>query len=87
VRPMQNSGKMAVFPNPAIDNIYIQTNSIKGKASMRIVDAGGKLIKEEQLLLTGNNSFSIDIKFLPKGNYYITIGNSNGKQTAMFSKY
>lgn len=87
VKPVNSLEKIVVFPNPAIDNIYIQSSGINGNASISIVDAMGKLIKEERLFLSGNNSFSIDIKFLPKGNYYMTIINNVKKQTAMFSKY
>ncbi|MGB3605853.1 DUF7619 domain-containing protein [Psychroserpens sp.] len=66
-----------VFPNPAKDNITIQTNQNSfGNITVSIVDIQGKLILESQI--SEVQRFDIDISAIQSGLYFVKL-NSNGK--------
>ncbi|MDQ6843831.1 MAG: T9SS type A sorting domain-containing protein, partial [Bacteroidota bacterium] len=58
---------LTIFPNPAKDFLYIQASSENEKGIMQIIDASGRKLKEIKITLDGNNSWSVDIRNLPKG--------------------
>lgn len=79
--------KMIVFPNPATDFLFIQSGDNKGPASLSVIDALGRLVKKEQQLLTGNNAFSIDLRSLPKGHYYVVLDCGGRREVTTCNKY
>ncbi|HXB39487.1 MAG TPA: T9SS type A sorting domain-containing protein [Bacteroidia bacterium] len=69
-----NQNGFAVYPNPAVDKLYIQSQK---SGSMRLLNITGQVVLE-QIISLGQNE--INISSLPAGAYGISI-NSNGQIT------
>lgn len=68
-----NDFDILLFPNPANDILFIQFKAKKGSAVLQIIDAGGKKIKENNIILNENSSFSINVERFAKGTYQLLI--------------
>jgi hypothetical protein len=77
--PSTGSGALVVYPNPANDILFVQTlraTSLPAEQKYRITNLMG------QTVLSGNitaENQQINIKRLPAGMYFITIGNATQK--------
>ena len=65
---INNVFEVAVYPNPFVNTLSIDHNSTTGQ--VLLVDANGKLVKEEALESTTHN---LDVTNIPSGMYYIKI--------------
>ena len=65
------TSKIDVFPNPAMDEIHI--NSKQGITNIRVVDVSGKIIHE-----TSNFSNTINVSSFDNGSYIMELFLSNG---------
>jgi hypothetical protein len=65
---------LAVWPNPSNNNLFIHIDaSQQSTAFIKITDSKGALVKQEQVnITTGSNQFTIDMKGLAKGIYYVS---------------
>lgn len=70
------SNKIKIHPNPAFDDIYVQTDDIEKNAIYTITDLSGKLLLKGQLL---NNYVKINIAGFLNGTYILTIGDKQTK--------
>lgn len=62
--------KFVVYPNPAKNEIHIKSGSATlGKTLVKIYDASGKLVLEDNLNLSDNNA--INVSTLPNGVYIV----------------
>ncbi|MEJ7737792.1 MAG: kelch repeat-containing protein [Chitinophagaceae bacterium] len=86
---VKTNGKasLQIFPNPATDILYVQVNGINETAILEISDATGRKLKEEKIALNGSPSFSVDIKYLPKGIYQLLLRSSTAIQQGKFVKH
>ncbi len=75
-----------LFPNPAIDVLYVQANGNNEKATFIINDAGGRKLKELNVTLNGNTSFSFNVNALPKGTYTLQLHTKVKSETKRFIK-
>lgn len=71
-----------VYPNPASDNVTIQT-TITGDKFISVYDVSGNKIKEFQ---STDENIVMDIKDFPKGLYFIKITNTTGSEVGVFIK-
>jgi len=76
---------LQVFPNPVRDILHVQTTGIE-IITLQIVDAAGKITKQEKIQLNGNTSFSVEVQSLPKGKYYLVLQRKDGKEVEGFVK-
>ena len=77
---------LQIFPNPVHDILFVQANGINENATLEITDATGRKLKEEKIILNGSTSFSVDIKDIPKGVYYLLFQSSSKIQQRKFVK-
>lgn len=77
---------LLIFPNPAKDVLYVQANGVNEMATIQIVDATGRKLKEEKITLNGNTSFSIDINNLSKGIYSLLLKSKSINEQKKFVK-
>jgi hypothetical protein len=64
-----------VYPNPALDKIYFNSDShLSGLSKIKIMDPAGKIIMEESF----NKLETLDISFLDKGIYILEVETSEG---------
>jgi len=70
----------SIYPNPARNSVQIKLSEAQSNNLIRITDISGK-----QILIKKSNqsetNFSLDVSSLKKGLYFISVDNSNGKQT------
>lgn len=66
---------MKLFPVPAITTLQLSFNSgNKQKASLRIFNPQGQQVKTQDLVIQeGNNLFTVDVRGLPAGTYYMQL--------------
>ena len=83
---MNGKNPLQVFPNPAKNILYVQVNGINEVATIQIIDAVGRKLKEEKITLNASSSFSIDIEDLAKGIYHLLLRSSSGIQHQKFVK-
>ncbi|MFH1005564.1 MAG: T9SS type A sorting domain-containing protein [Bacteroidota bacterium] len=76
----ENLNTISVYPNPATDNIIIESPQ---KAEIEIVNLQGQLIK---YLVANNNKTTIDISELPGGMYFIKAKTEKGIAIEKFVK-
>jgi hypothetical protein len=74
------------LPNPVSKILYVQVSGENEKASFRIFDVTGRILKEGQVVLNGNTSFSISITGLPKGMYNLELQTKAKTETRRFIK-
>jgi uncharacterized delta-60 repeat protein len=79
------AGKLRIFPNPVGPTLFVQADGNE-KATVRIVDASGRKIKEIKLLLNGTTSFSIDVNNLAQGLYNLILYKENKTEALKFIK-
>ncbi|HET8860015.1 Ig-like domain-containing protein [Marivirga sp.] len=69
---IENEIKVAVYPNPVRDFVNIQ---VPGKASIRVIDLNGVVVKEEQF----TDFIKLNIGNLNSNMYFLEIRNGSGK--------
>ncbi len=86
---LKKTNELLVFPNPAKDNLNVQTTSATNKkATVSIVDAIGKLVIQKDIqLLKGKNIFQIDISSLQNGQYHLKINETDVSYEKAFLKF
>jgi hypothetical protein len=67
-----DTDKINIYPNPAIDGIWL--DGIKGISKFSLTDINGKLILTKEI----NNNEYVSLNSLPKGIYFVNV-NSNGE--------
>jgi hypothetical protein len=83
VRRQLNVRGLQVFPNPATDVLNAQINTNEA-ITMKIIDAGGRIWKQQTINFNGNTTFAVDIQALPSGNYYLLM---KGKSTQLVKAF
>jgi len=75
---------LLAFPNPAKDILFVQASGTNEKATIQIIDAGGRKLQETRVVLNGNTSLSFDIANLPQGLYNLIL---NKKEKTWMRKF
>lgn len=70
-----------IYPNPASDNIYINTDKITMVGNVQIVDLDGKTLYDKPY-----SSNCINVSFLPKGTYILSVATNDGVKYSKFLK-
>jgi hypothetical protein len=76
VHKVTTTNSLVVFPNPTHDKIYIHSNETN--LSVSITDIVGKQVFGSKYL---KNPECIDISYLPKGIYFVSISGKNVRQS------
>ena len=66
----------SLYPNPAYSKVLIHTASNESLEKVTITDMTGKIVKQ---LETQNSTSEIDVNTLPKGVYFVKVGNTTQK--------
>ncbi len=75
----------AVYPNPAANKLNVVLNATSnGKTIIIISDLAGRVVLQQQIqMLSGDNSATINIGKLSKGNYFVKAVCKNGYETSI----
>jgi flagellar basal body rod protein FlgG len=76
-------GNSTIYPNPALNELYVSTPSINGGGSYSIYSATGSLIEQGGLY---SSNTRIDINILPQGMYQLKLVYGNECITRSFIK-
>ena len=79
---------MSIYPNPSKDKINIQfacENSHSGILSVFNM-WGERIIEEKNILISGENFFTINVSKIPAGVYFIQVDSNSGKFYSRFMK-
>jgi len=68
-------GMFNVFPSPASDNIWIESNDFEGYIKIQLLDLNGKVVKSTKVSFSSQSL--IDVSNLSGGIYILRIGNEN----------
>lgn len=89
VQKEQSKGRIKLYPNPAYDDVQLIINVPNAiTQTVDIIDAFGKLYQRAKIeLLKGQNLYTIDVRSLPAGIYFVKTFNDKGiKQAIPFVK-
>lgn len=75
--------KLAVYPNPAINTLYIHTDILLKNAPYRLSDPLGKIIATGSL----DSNYEVDIHLLAPGMYYLAVIADGDQRTIPFVKH
>lgn len=83
-----NGSFIVLYPNPVKDQLILVTNISVNKATVKISNAGGKVvyIKQFENIQPGAQN-KINVAGLGKGVYYLEFISDNNKQTTRFIKF
>lgn len=76
--------KVNLYPNPASDAIFLESTNADFQGSYRIFDASGRLLQSSS---AQGQSFSVDIRALPEGIYFVQIETKRGAVVQRFVVY
>jgi aminopeptidase N len=71
--------KYVISPNPANNYIIIKSRDAVKKATVKLFNANGSLVKEVALMFTGGNAARLQVNNLATGNYFAEITGDDGE--------
>ena len=75
----QESRMFKVFPNPASDQVYIESNvQINGLAEIEVMDMKGAVVKRTRMMRAGKISVPVSLGGLRSGQYVIKMKTAEG---------
>jgi endoglucanase len=79
VNDLSGTTKIEVFPNPAQDQITLNTLGINGNYKVRLINAQGVVVKQFNQVFSSGTSEQINISDLANGYFILSIENRTGK--------
>jgi Concanavalin A-like lectin/glucanases superfamily/Secretion system C-terminal sorting domain len=84
---LQAAFSISLSPNPVKNVLQVQTSNISmGLTNFSIINASGKIVKQQEELLQPNQTVSIDLSNLPIGNYILKASNKTQTTSTAFVK-
>ncbi len=82
-----SSAIIKVFPNPAVDFLYVETKATAaGKAIISIVNAAGETMSSKEYILNNQPVFTLDVRTLARGKYFVKTVIDNEQTISTFIK-
>ncbi|MEO5941784.1 MAG: T9SS type A sorting domain-containing protein, partial [Ferruginibacter sp.] len=84
VKLNNNLSNAIVYPNPATTSLNIKLLQVlSANSNLQVADVAGRILKH-QMVSAGTINFSLDVRALPSGRYFIKIANNNQLITQSF---
>ncbi|MBN9484668.1 MAG: T9SS type A sorting domain-containing protein [Bacteroidetes bacterium] len=80
-----NTNNLLVYPNPAAQTLNVNF-AAQGKTNIRITNLLGNVVGHQSFTANGATTQSLDISYLPAGNYFLSLYDNAGVHTARFMK-
>ncbi len=77
VEAIISESDIAVYPNPAANDVYIENLSAQGELKVKLIDIHGRIIRRASLL----DKLRLDVSALQAGMYFVNIGSNEGVVT------
>jgi hypothetical protein len=80
--------KLSVYPNPVNNQAHVKyEGSLAGEGVVSVISLTGRVIKSSITKLSaGQNEIDVDVSYLPKGVYMISLSSENGLATTKIVK-
>ncbi len=78
------ANSISVFPNPAVDNLIIETSNNEKVSAVKVYDVLGKLLIDKTV--SGTERLELNVADLEKGIYFMEITTATGKAIKKFNK-
>lgn len=78
------ANSISVFPNPAVDNLIIETSNNEKVNAVKVYDVLGKILIDSKV--EGPERMELNISTLEKGIYYMEITTESGTAVKKFNK-
>ena len=75
---------ISVFPNPAFDQVWIQTNELASSKTWMLMDAQGRIL-QTGLIPAGNSNVAIPLHNLPAGMYLVQLQSEQASAQRLIS--
>lgn len=85
VKRNESSVALQLFPNPTTNVLHIQANG-QGVAGLQITNTNGHVLQQQQVMLNGTTSFTINMQHLPAGCYYLILQHEQERTVQVFLK-
>jgi hypothetical protein len=82
----QGQSGVTLYPNPAENKLFVQTDEAQVPVSVRVTDATGKIVLLEQPNPAANNRFAVEVSSLKKGLYLLQLQYAEGYRVLIFVK-
>ncbi|MBK7431956.1 MAG: T9SS type A sorting domain-containing protein [Bacteroidetes bacterium] len=79
INEKEEKGTFFVYPNPASQNIRINTSFESGNTKVELVDISGRIVLEEENLIISNHLLELNIEGIQSGVYFISL-TTDGKR-------
>ncbi|MFN3343986.1 MAG: T9SS type A sorting domain-containing protein, partial [Flavobacteriales bacterium] len=76
----------SLFPNPAMNTLYLRSDKLVGSVSLRVVDVTGRLIKNVNWPDRGD-VMEMDVSALKSGVYFVSLTSENQTEVIRFTKF
>ena len=88
---LSKNSNMEIFPNPAIDHVFVNLNDFAAKAEiLTVTDRFGKVFYQKPLENFKNEAIRVELKNYPSGMYFINLSakgkHLTSKKLAVFSE-
>ncbi len=70
----EENGIVKIYPNPAHDYFVIKNNAALPVTSVQLFNQLGEEIKTENVLISQDYRYTVDVKGLPEGIYFLLVG-------------
>lgn len=74
-------GRIALFPNPANDQVSISFPGLTGEAVVTIAASDGRIVEKEQMNETTGTQLVADLSGLPSGAYVVNVEQEGDRVT------
>lgn len=78
------ANSISIFPNPAIENLIIETSNSEKINAIKVYDVLGKLLIDQKI--DASERMELNVSQLDKGIYYMEITTQTGKAIKKFNK-
>ncbi len=80
VETIEENNMLSVYPNPATDNIIINSELKNKNANLKIINALGQIVFNSTFDIQHSipDSYRVDISFLPNGLYHLVLEDDQG---------
>ena len=75
---------ISIIPNPVRNKLTCRVNNTQGPSSIDIISITGKILISENMHLSGNDEFDVDISSLPYGTYFLRVRGDQETESVKF---
>lgn len=82
----KNENMIRIYPNPARDQIIIESSTLSGPVHYRVFDTNGKTVVRKSEQVSAGSNLQLDISNLPAGVYFLDLHSTSLNKKIQFVK-